>query len=352
MEWHIFPSHIGRYGFLVCLLSLLFPPMALAKRHDLVIMKNGDRLTGEVKKLESGILYVSLDYVSGSVGLDWLKVDRVVSSAGFQVVLKNGERLQGVIKKVPESEAAGKDFEVSGQGRVLRASAPNVVNIESQERNFWHQLTGSIDFGYSFSSGNSQTQTNTDANVGYLSTKWTSNTSFTASFSGQPGASRTNLEEVQTIDGIFLSRNSFIAGLGDFLHSSQQDLALRTTVGGGYGRYFVRTNQNVLAWLAGTVYTHEDFTKNQPSDQNVEALIGLQYRLFRFDRYSLQSQVLVYPGLSDAGRIRTTTKTTFSVKLANNFHTDFSFWDNFDSRPPTTSKKNELGVSNTIGWTF
>jgi hypothetical protein len=326
--------------------------MAHAKRQDLVIMKNGDRLTGQVKKLESGILYVSLDYVSGSIGLDWLKVERVESSAGFQVVLRNGERLQGIVKKEPKGEAAGKDFEVSGQGRVLRASAPDVVNIESQERNFWHQLTGSIDFGYSFTSGNSQTQTNTDANVGYLTTRWSSNTSFTASFSGQPGSSKTNLEEVQTIDGVFLNRNSFIAGLGDFLHSSQQDLALRTTLGGGYGRYFIRTNQNVLAWLAGTVYTHENFIKNQPSDQNIEALIGLQYRLFRFDRYSLQSQILVYPGLSDAGRLRTTTKTTFSVKLANNFHTDFTFWDNFDSSPPSASKRNELGVSNTIGWTF
>jgi hypothetical protein len=81
-------------------------------------------------------------------------------------------------------------------------------------------------------------------------------------------------------------------------------------------------------------------------------LLGLQYQLFRFDRYSMQSQLLVYPGLSDPGRIRSTTKTTFSVKLVNNFHTDFSFWDNFDSRPPNNSKRNDLGISNSIGWTF
>ncbi len=73
---------------------------AQAKRKDLVIMKNEDRLTGEVKKLEHGVLYVDLDYVSGSIGLDWLKVERVQSSGGFQVVLKNGERVAGTIEKV------------------------------------------------------------------------------------------------------------------------------------------------------------------------------------------------------------------------------------------------------------
>lgn len=104
---------------------------------------------------------------------------------------------------------------------------------------------------------------------------------------------------------------------------------------------------------AGSVYTHENFqSTDQNPDQNVEALFGLQYQLFRFDRYSMQSQLLVYPGLSDYGRIRTTTKTTFSVKLVNNFHTDFSFWDNFDSRPPNNAKRNNLGISNSIGWTF
>jgi putative salt-induced outer membrane protein YdiY len=340
--------------FNVVVLILLLCSMAEATGKDLVIMKNGDRLTGQVKKLESGVLYVDLDYVSGSVGVDWLQVDRVESSGGFQVLFKNGERMAGTITKVSEKEAPGKDFEVQSQNATLHTAAPDVVNMESSKRSFWRQLTGSIDAGYGFTSGNGQSQANSDANVSYLTTKWNGNGSFTSSFSGQPGSSKTNLVEVQTLDAIFVGRNSFLAGLGDFLHSSQQDLTLRTTLGGGYGKYLIHTNENVLAWLAGAVYTHETFTSaaTQPPAQNAEALLGLEYQLFRFKRYSLQSQLLVYPGLSDIGRIRTTTKTTFSMKLVNNFHTDFSFWDNFDSSPPSGAKRNELGVSNSIGWTF
>lgn len=330
------------------------PALAKVKRHDVVIMKNGDHLTGDVKKLENGVLYVETDYFSGSIGLDWLQVDKVESTAEFQVVLKNGERSAGKIEKVSADEAPGKDFVVHVPTGEVRTSAPEVVTIESQKQNFWRQLTGAIDFGIDFTSGNTQTSVSSDASANYLTTKWMGGANYTSSFSGQSGGSKTNLVEVQTIDGLFMSRNSFLAGLGDLLHSSQQGLNLRTTLGGGYGRYWLRTDHNSLIWLAGAVFTHENFQSgtNQPSDQNVETLLGLQYQMFRFDRYSVQSQLLVYPGLSDAGRIRTTTKTTFSVKLTNNFHTDFSFWDNFDSRPPGNAKGNELGISNSLGWTF
>jgi len=198
-------------------------------------MKNGDRLTGEVKKLEHGVLYVSLDYVSGSVGLDWMQVEQVQSRGGFQVVLKNGDRVAGTIEKVTAAEGQDKDFAVHAAQGEVRAAAPDVVTVESQKRSFWRQLTGAIDFGSNFTSGNSQTSLSADANANYLSTKWIAGASINSSFSGQSGGSQSNLLEVQTLDGRFLNRNSFLMGLGDFLHSSQQDLSLRTTLGADMG---------------------------------------------------------------------------------------------------------------------
>jgi hypothetical protein len=45
----------------------------------------------------------------------------------------------------------------------------------------------------------------------------------------------------------FLNRNSFLVALSDFLHSTQQDLNLRTTLGGGYARSLKRTTNSTLA---------------------------------------------------------------------------------------------------------
>lgn len=98
----------------------------------------------------------------------------------------------------------------------------------------------------------------------------------TTSFSGQTGATRTNLIDLQAQEGLFFKKNWNVVGLEDFLHSSQQSLDLRTTLGGGVGRYLFRTNWTFLALIGGTVYTRENFTPNiqLESDQNIEGLAG------------------------------------------------------------------------------
>ena len=72
---------------------------ALANRKDVVIMNNGDHFTGQVKRLENGLLYVETDYVSGNIGLDWDQVQSVQSTATYRIVLNNGKRLEGKIEK-------------------------------------------------------------------------------------------------------------------------------------------------------------------------------------------------------------------------------------------------------------
>jgi Protein of unknown function, DUF481 len=172
---------------------------------------------------------------------------------------------------------------------------------------------------------------------------WATGASFNTSFSGQSGGSSANLWEIQGTGERFLNRNSFLLGLADFLHSSQQDVNLRATFGGGYGRYLLRTYHNAVRWVAGMAYPHEDLQSGivQPTRNNVEALLGIQYQLFQFDCYSILSQLLVFPGLSDAGRVCSSTQNTLSIKLTNNFHYDLSFWDNSDSgRLYTPTKMN------------
>lgn len=340
--------------FLFFLFSNAPASLATVKRHDTVVMKNGDRLTGEVKRLDEGILYIQTDYFAGSVGLDWLQVEKVESKATFQIVLSSGKRLTGSISKVEAASAPGKDLIVHAEGVEVSAAGTDVVEIQSQKQNFWRQLKGSIDLGYNYTSGNGQSSLNSAADVEYPATNWAVGTSYTAVFSGQTGGTTTNLFEVQSYGERFLNRNSYVIGLSDFLHSSQQDLVLRTTLGGAYGRFLARNNRNTLRWLAGSDYTRAGYQSglSQPTQQNVELLLGAEYQLFQFDRYTLQAQVLVFPGLSDFGRVRLTTTDVFSVKLSNNFYLNFSFWDNFDSRPPLNAQKNAQGISTGLGWTF
>ena len=325
----------------------------LAQRPDVVVMKNGDRFTCTVNKLQAGTLYIDTDYISGSTGLDWAQVEKVESPSVFQVTLDDGTRSLGEIRRAVSTEK-GQEFIIKTDGVERRTNPAAVVGIESTKPNFWRQLTGGIDVGYDFTSGNNQASLTTNANVNYETPRWAAGITDTTSFSGQSASTRTNLIDLQGQEGVFFKKNWNVVGLEDFLHSSQQSLDLRVTLGGGVGRYLFRTNSTFLILIGGTVYTHENFTPNVQftSDQNIEGLAGIQYELMQFNRYSLVSQALIFPGFSDPGRLRATPKLTFNVKLKNDFYTNLSFWDNFDSHPPTNSKKNEFGISSGAGWTF
>jgi hypothetical protein len=123
-----------------------------------------------------------------------------------------------------------------------------------------------------------------------------------------------------------LGRNAYLGGLLDFLHSSQQNLDLRTTLGGGYGRYWKRTGNTQLRWIGGIVYTRESFSMvTQPSDSNAEGLVGVAYDSYRLKVGEIHMQIFVFPGLSDYVHIRTTTKDILVIKLTNNLHFTFSF---------------------------
>jgi hypothetical protein len=342
-----------RIFLLLPLLACLCPP-ARAEQKDVVIMNNGDHFTGKVKRLENGLLYVETPYVSGTIGLDWNQVQSVESAANYKIVLRNGRRLEGNIEKDSVKKAKTEDFLIHEATGEVHVPSEDVASIETKKPTFWRQLQGAIDFGYSFSSGTSQTTLNADTSAAYRTTGWEVATSYNSTFSGQSGASTTNRQDVQASLSRFLNRNSFVAALSDFLHSSQQDLNLRTTLGGGYGRYLKRTTSSDLSWLGGTVYMHESFvtTAGRPADQNVEAVVGLQYNSVRFDFGEIHSQVQAFPGLTNAGRVRLKTNNLLTIKLRNNFHLAFTLWDNFDSKPPRTAKKNELGTSMGIGWSF
>jgi putative salt-induced outer membrane protein YdiY len=342
-------------GCLVFGAAILSPSVnAKVTRKDLVIMKNGDRLSGNVKKLENGVLYIETVYLSNSIGLDWLQVESIQSIATYQITLVSGRRLMGTIEKLAHAGPQDKNFVIREPGSEVKISAGDVAGIDQQKSTFLRQLAGSINASYGFTSGNSQSSATIDANASYSTTKWLSVASLSESFNSETGASKTNRSDLQFGTERFLNRDSFMMGIADFLHSSQQDLDLRTTLGGGYGRYIVRKGDKGLSWVTGVVYTNERFSElsGQTRDNNVEALIGLKYASYRFNFGQIQSQLFVFPGLSDFGRIRMTTNNTLTIALTNKFQFTTTFWDNFDSRPPRLAKKNEMGVSTGIGWSF
>jgi putative salt-induced outer membrane protein YdiY len=322
-------------------------------RGDVVTMKNGDRFTGEVKRLQSGVLYIETDYAANNLAVEWTQVQNVKSTATYLITLSNGTHVTGKLERLPGTDENGADVTILNETQSMRLPPADVIDIASHKPSFWRQLQGSIDAGTSFTSGNSQVTANTDLTATYTTPNWATSAGLSTSFNDQSGGAKTNRNDATFGGQYFLGRNAYVGGLLDFLHSSQQDLDLRTTVGGGYGRFFKRTGTTSFRWLGGVAYTRESFsTVTNPADSNAEGLLGVDYDSFRFKIGEIHLQAMVFPGLTDYGRIRATTNNSLVIKLTNNFHFTFTFWDNYDSRPPTSAKNNELGLSSAIGWAF
>src|SRR6185503_10714929 len=72
---------------LLVLLMFLFPPdttnaapfkkMKQKHKNDVVLMNNGDHNTGEIKKMEFGVLYLKSDLAADTLKLDWQEVSHV-----------------------------------------------------------------------------------------------------------------------------------------------------------------------------------------------------------------------------------------------------------------------------------
>ena len=59
---------------------VLFASSLFAReKSDVLVMRNGDRLTCEIKHLSADVLYVGLDYALGTVSINWFKVDHLES---------------------------------------------------------------------------------------------------------------------------------------------------------------------------------------------------------------------------------------------------------------------------------
>src|SRR5688500_20353868 len=107
-----------RFGTSV-LLGCLFVLTAFAKNvDDVVVLKNGDRLTGEIKGLQRGELRIKSDYMAEAVRLDWTKVERLESKSTFMIWLVDGKLVTDVMRLLPTNSGEVATFIRSEERRV------------------------------------------------------------------------------------------------------------------------------------------------------------------------------------------------------------------------------------------
>jgi hypothetical protein len=89
--------NLWRVSIVVMLAVCLALSASGRSKTDVLVMTNCDRITCQVKSLDAGVLKVDLDYVDGTLSVDWLKVARLESTFEFLVQLQDGSVYSGTM---------------------------------------------------------------------------------------------------------------------------------------------------------------------------------------------------------------------------------------------------------------
>jgi hypothetical protein len=336
---------------------LLAVPLVASEKTDVLVMKNGDRMTCEVKGLDGGVLYVSFDYIDGTASVDWSKVARLESKQLFIVKTQDGSMYVGALTTT--ETAAGRPVKiqvVATPEKEVVIEQSQVVQMVQTSENFWQRFSGEISWGIIHSKGNQSTQYSLGSQTAYVRERWNAKANFSSNLSSSTGTNASTRNSLNLTARRFLPwKNWFYSGLGTFLESSEQGINLQSTVGGGVGRYLKDTNQASISLLGGVAWQKTNYQASivPLGSQNLAAaLIAADVRLFQFKKTSLNANATVFPALSEPGRVRFDTNASYYIKLFSNLSWNFSFYGNWDNQPPPGFSGSDYGTSSGLSWTF
>ena len=318
-------------------------------RTDVVRLGNGDRITGEVVRLDRGRLEYKTDD-AGTLYLEWDKLLSVVAARNVEVVTTAGLRFVGSL-----GHSTDRVLDVHTLNAVINLPMPQVTRITPVGERFWRQLDGSIDSGFSYTKSSGIATLNLNSDTIYRK----------PAFSGRITASttitQTDDEEGRDdrgyIEGSYLRypwQQWFILIATRFETNQSLGLVLRSQVGGTVGPRLVDSNRAQFSLGAGMAFNDERGVDVEPT-QNVEGILTLRASYFTYDqpKTNLDVSLAYYPSISNLGRQPMQLDAGIRRELLKDFFVSLSGYDSYDSRPPNpAADTNDVGIVFSLGWSY
>jgi hypothetical protein len=318
---------------------------------DVVTLHNGNRLTGEIKSLDRGILSFDPPWAD-TIQITWEHVATLVSTQNFEVTLDSGERLFGTLSAGgPPSTLQVRTF---GENRTLATGV--VVRMNPIEGRFVERIDMSVDLGYSLTKANEAQQTSLGYDFQYRDElrlfSLNADASTTVSESDPP-STRLNWS---------LSWRRFLEGrewdpvaLGQVERNDELGLDRRLTAGGGMGRWIMDTNRRRMSFFGGVVYSQETADGVADSAGSAEAALGLTAEWFRFDdpELDVSTRLTVYERVTGSSKARGNLDVDFRWEMFEDSFWGFNIYYSFDTDPESANaSKSDYGIVTSLGWDF
>ena len=340
-------SFARRVVFLVVLSFVCGP--AWAAKTDIVFFKNGDRITGEVKGLQLGKLEFSTDHM-GTVYIEWEDIEEVVSTTGQAVELTNGQRFYGPLAKGENQHMV----EVNTDDGTVSVSTDDIINMYPVESSFWDRLDIYANFGFSWDKGSEVGKYNIGIDSELRNPRYITTASFTSEITTQQGRDDTTRANLDATHLLFRENRKYTLFFGSLENNDQLGIDLRVLLGAGYGMMPIRTNRNRFGMGAGLAVNHE-IPVDGEEETDLEAVGMATYNYFKYSdpERSLNSDLRIFPSLTDTGRWRATFDTNFRFELISDFFWTMSVYASYDSDPISAdAASSDYGVTSSLAYKF
>ncbi len=338
-------------AFLALVLSVAVTIPALADKTDVVILTNGDKVTGEIKNLEAGQLEFSTDTM-GTVFIEWRFIDDVISSKYQTLETTAGDRYLGRLQKPQEGEGI---LLVTSAGE-LELDPSEVVAAWPVEATVWDKMNLDLSAGIDYAKSTEITNLTFTGNFSYM----TENRLFEAtgsSYITRQGEDSEDEQTRQTLNAMYqyflpnLKFRTYMAGLES---NEALGVDLRIYAGGGVGQYFTKTNRTWFTGMAGLMLSQEN-PDEADSELNLEAVGALRHRYFHYahPKRTWDNQLTVYPSLTDFGRWRAEANSTFKLEIVSDLYWSLQAYLSYDSDPLSEdAETTDYGVTSSLGWSY
>ena len=336
-----------RFTVFLVVISVILPASAREKT-DVVFLKNGDRITCEIKSLARGMLTAKTDSMS-TVQIKWQDIERITSKFVFTVQDSGGRLYVGSLQDDTDQR-----MRVSGPKSIDNLDHASVVDIQPLEGSRWKRFSGSADLGTSFTRANAGRQLNFSGDVSYLAERYTGTLSYSSTLGSSDGAQDVNREHVQLNGERYLSGKWLAVSQFSFDHNLQLELDRRFSLLGGPGYRIKQTNRSLVTAIGAAAFTRESYF-GQELAKNAEGYFGIETQFFKLysPKFDIVNQFVYMPNFSDWGRRRLELNSKIKVEVIRDFFITFTFYDSYDSRPPSeTAAKNDYGFTTGLSWTF
>jgi len=328
---------------------LLFSLVAQAQKTDVIILKNHDRVTGEIKSLARGKLELSTDHM-GTIFIEWDNIQEIISKTGQQVEKTDGERIYGSLIKPENADI----LVVDTRDGLTSVHTDDVISMYPVESDFWDRLDIYANLGFSWDKGSAIGKYSLGVDTEYRRTKSMTRSSLISELTTQEGASSTKRSLFNMDHKVFKPDKKFIIYYGNLEQNDELGIDLRSLVGGGYGWIPIRSQSNWLSVAAGLDINRETPSEGK-AETNLEAAGMLSYEYYRYNspERSFKVNFTVFPSVTDFGRIRATLGSDFRLELFADLFWKLSLYANYDSNPISLDgASSDYGVNSAISYKF